>query len=242
VKSAAAEGGRVSVGRALVASIITDPFDPKATTFFAEDPDDKGVAGVKVMYHTGFPVDDGSGGEHTLAVGDLVSFEGGLCSRQCEATVRADKVVFFGVSLTSVGLGTVGTANRSVAGSYAAQLKGFQPPQVVTTPLSAASLRADGLLMTLWGTSSGVVSDGVSFYVDDGTGMSDGLESDLFNQPVKGIRCIPLSPLVAPGQGDYVSVVGCVGTYRKVDASALPPVDKVVPCIWVSEVKSQLPQ
>lgn len=238
VKSKAEEGGRVSIGRAIVASIITDPFDPNALTFFAEDPDNKGVAGAKVIYDAGFPVKDGNGSDHTLAVGDLVSIEGGLCSRQCEATIRADRVTFLGAQPNLIGPGTVGTANRSVSASYTSQLKNFVPPQIVSSPLTAPALRTDGLLMTLWGT---VTEEGLDFfYLDDGTGMCDETVFGGDGEWVKGIRCIPLPGVAMPWQNSSVSVVGCVGTCRAVDATALPPLDKIVPCIWVSEVNDNV--
>ncbi|BCW98486.1 MAG: hypothetical protein KatS3mg024_1313 [Armatimonadota bacterium] len=183
----------------IASAIVTAQFhdDQVAPFSFAVESPDR-ASGIRVLWQS------------EVAPGDDVSISGKVAVDGAEIVIQASQV-----SVNSSGLETPAPLTMTGAASGGGKL-GLQAGVVndAGTGAPAQGLNNIGLLVTLFGkvTQSlpGSFQEG-GFYVDDGSGLSDGSGN-------RGISCRPPSffgfPGPVPDAGRYVKVTGVMGARK----------------------------
>lgn len=222
---AAEEGARVST-TGVITAIVSEPTEGTAPVLYLVDPLADPAIGVRVIISNGLPAVDAAGLETELAVGDEVEVQGGICSLNCERTIRADAVIVLGEQNT---FRTAGTNQTNIRTSFAQTLLSFVPPQPLPKGLAGIGVPLHGAAVCVWGRCTYASSAGF-FYLDDGSRFYDTTWPD-----VTGVR-VNWTGTPAPEAGNMVVVTGGLGNMRYLDSVAFPPTDCTIPVIRATEV------
>jgi hypothetical protein len=123
---ACADGTPVSLTNKVVTFIGLDTTGMK-TYFIAET---NGADGIKVRHQTGISPKNVGGTAATLALGDIVSVEGGLSSAECEKQISAYEIVRTSAGAVLPAFAAIGISD--IAKSYNAALMAANAPQIRT--------------------------------------------------------------------------------------------------------------
>ena len=203
--------------------------DPAGNRFFYIE-QDRQQSGIKVQIANYRSAVDWNGNPVGVKAGDRVSVAGGLYTPTCEQQVAAHAVTVLNPATYPPTRASepVGINQRNLV----------KPLPVPVNP-DPAGLSAQGLLVRAWGTMQTDLAPGY-FYIDDGSGFSDGLNlQDFLGATMKGVRAM-LSGDLTPPQAfvdDYVSVVGVLGNYRVVNTQL--GIDRTIPVIWTNLWESE---
>jgi len=209
---------------------VTGAFaDPAGNRFFYIE-QDRQQSGIKVQIANYRSAVDWNGNPVGVKAGDRVSVAGGLYTPTCEQQVAAHAVTVLNPATYPPTRASepVGINQRNLV----------KPLPVPVNP-DPAGLSAQGLLVRAWGTMQTDLAPGY-FYIDDGSGFSDGLNlQDFLGATMKGVRAMLTGDMTPPTAfvDDYVSVVGVLGNYR-VENTQLG-IDRTIPVIWTNSWESE---
>jgi|GEM_PF-1107607 hypothetical protein len=220
------EGAPCQLNNKYVTGVFADPEGNKF--FYIEQ--DRQQTGIKVQLANYKSAVDWNGNPVEVKAGDRVNVSGGLFTPTCEQQVAGHAVTVLNPATYPPT-----RANEPLGLNQ----KNLTKPLLLPSNPGPAGLSAQGLLVRAWGKMQTDLAPGY-FYIDDGSGYSDGLNlTDFLGARMKGIRAM-LTTGIDPPQAfvdDYVSVVGVLGNYRLVNTQL--GIDKTIPVIWTNSWESE---